>query len=152
MLTQHQRGDDHQPRTLHLLPHDLFHHLLLCLTLPLHLPLSWPLCLSLPLPHTPTSPPHKWPISPQVHCVHSNLCGRANGGDVQWPFLVFLAERAMLHANGFWGCCLTLRFPSTPNTGDQGHTIGHYLCQTSVTHWNLFLMASQRQAIHFWRC
>lgn len=114
--------------------------------------LSWPLCLPSPLPCSPAPPSHKWPTSLRARRGHSNLCGRAKGWDVQWPFLVLLAERAVLHANGFCGCCVTLSVLSPPNAEHQGHTAGHYLRQTSVTRWNLFFTVSERRAINFWGC
>lgn len=125
MLTQHQRGDDHRRCTLHLLPHALFHLLLLRLTLHSHLPLSWPLCLPYPPSALHRSPqPHEWPTSLRAHRDHSNLCGGAwwHGG-AQWLFLVLLAERAVLCANGFCSCCLTLNSPPTP---PQGRASGPY--------------------------
>lgn len=82
MLTQHQRGDDHRRRTLHLFPHALFHLPLLRLTLPSHLPLSWPLYLPYPLPLSPIPPPN--PTNGLPHCgrnVTTLICvaGREEG-------------------------------------------------------------------------
>lgn len=94
---------------------------------PPHLALTSPPLLATPPPLPSSAPPPPNPTNGLPHCgrnVTTLICvaGRKEG-DVQWLFLVLLAERAVLCANGFCGCCLTLNSPPTP---PQGRASGPY--------------------------